>query len=106
LIIPKNHVKLVADLDPEDAEALFKTVHTLIGPVLRAVKANASTIGINDGIEAGQIIPHVHLHIIPRFKNDGGGTLHSIMGKGAKKGNNNVNEITDNIKTQLSGINN
>ncbi len=36
-------------------------------------------IGLNEGPAAGQAVPHVHYHVIPRYQNDGGGSLHSIV---------------------------
>jgi histidine triad (HIT) family protein len=36
-------------------------------------------IGINNKPAAGQAVPHLHWHIIPRYENDGGGSMHSIV---------------------------
>ena len=36
-------------------------------------------VGLNDNPCAGQAVPHIHWHIIPRFENDGGGSMHSIV---------------------------
>jgi histidine triad (HIT) family protein len=81
LLIPKVHDTRVENLSSEEGKAIFSTLIRIIGPILRVVNADASTIGINDGVDAGQVVPHVHLHIIPRFKNDGGGSIHSVMNK-------------------------
>jgi histidine triad (HIT) family protein len=43
--------------------------------------ASATTIGINNGRAAGQVIPHIHVHIVPRYPDDGGGNIHSIARK-------------------------
>lgn len=79
LIIPKVHVALLEDLEWEDANALFKVIYELVETVQEAVNAPASTVAINNGVESGQEIPHVHFHLIPRFKNDRGGPIHAIM---------------------------
>lgn len=79
LIIPKVHVARLQDLELEDAKALFQTLYKLVGKVQEAVEAPASTLAINNGSESGQEVPHVHLHVIPRFRNDGGGPIHAIM---------------------------
>ncbi|MCL4435614.1 MAG: HIT family protein [Thaumarchaeota archaeon] len=81
LVIPKTHIERVEDLSPEISNALFSTVQHLTGPIRRSVNAQALTIGINDGREAGQVVPHVHVHLIPRTRSDGGGTIHSIMSR-------------------------
>jgi hypothetical protein len=37
------------------------------------------TIGINHGRISGQTIDHLHIHVVPRFEGDGGGSLHSVV---------------------------
>lgn len=78
LISPKAHVARVEDLSKEDASALFKVLHSLVGRIQTAMDAPASTIGINNGSESGQEVPHVHIHIIPRFRGDRGGIIQGI----------------------------
>lgn len=78
LIIPKVHIPRIDQLEKEDAEALFRTLYRLVGGVQRAVSAPASTIGINNGKESGQEVPHVHIHIIPRARGDRGGIIQGI----------------------------
>ena len=79
LIIPKYHVAQIEELHHDDAKALFMTIYSLVRKIQDAVNASSSTIAINNGVESGQEIPHVHVHIIPRFKNDKGGPIHTIM---------------------------
>ena len=79
LVIPKAHVARLEELNFEDNEALFKSIYELVSKIQDAVNAPSTTIAINNGIESGQEIPHVHVHIIPRFKNDGGGPIHILM---------------------------
>jgi Diadenosine tetraphosphate (Ap4A) hydrolase and other HIT family hydrolases len=45
-----------------------------------AVDADATTVGVNDGTAAGQEVPHAHVHIVPRFEDDGGGPIHAAAG--------------------------
>ncbi len=77
-MIPKAHVTRVEDLSEEDAAALFGTLHRLVGKIQDAVDAPASTIGINNGRESGQEVPHVHIHVIPRLRGDRGGIIQGI----------------------------
>ena len=42
-------------------------------------------IGWNDGKSAGQVVPHLHIHIMPRWENDGGGSMHSIINQPGKE---------------------
>lgn len=66
LIVTKVHVERLEDLDPEQSRALFRTLHKIVGPIQRAMGVPASSIGVNNGREAGQLVPHVHIHVIPR----------------------------------------
>ena len=79
LVIPKVHAERLSKLSPELAGKLFQAVWRVTERVAQALQAPAFNIGINDGRAAGQAVPHVHVHIIPRFPGDGGGSLHSII---------------------------
>lgn len=78
LVIPKEHCSQVADLSEGTGRAVFDTLRRLTPVVQRAVNADGTTIGINDGEAAGQEIPHVHGHIVPRESGDGAGTIQSL----------------------------
>ena len=79
LIVPRAHVAAVEELEPAAAAALFQTVLRLAGPVREALGAAGTTIGINNGAASGQTIPHVHVHIVPRWPDDGAGSIHTIF---------------------------
>jgi len=79
LVIPKMHVRQIEELSEKELEILFKTVWKLTKYVQIATGTASSLIGINNGPESGQEIPHIHVHIIPRSKGDGGGPIHSAM---------------------------
>jgi len=81
LVIPKGHVERVADLDPGASRALFDAVAELTPRVQDAVDADAANVGINDGEAAGQEVPHVHVHLVPRFESDGGAPIHAVGGQ-------------------------
>lgn len=78
LVIPKEDAETLEDLDDGGA-ALFDTVRRLAPRVADAVGAPAYNIGLNNGEEAGQEVPHVHVHIVPRFDDDGGHPIHAIQ---------------------------
>lgn len=79
LVVPRAHVATIEDLEPEAAGGLFRLVRTLADPVRRAVGATGTTIGINNGAATGQTVPHVHVHIVPRWPDDGAGSVHTIF---------------------------
>lgn len=73
LVLPKLHCERVNDLSQRDFCALYARVHALNPLITARVNASASHISINDGTAANQLIPHVHVHIIPRNANDSAG---------------------------------
>ena len=85
LVVPAAHVATIEDLDADAADVLFREVRRLAGPVRRAVGAPGSTIGINNGAATGQTIPHVHVHIVPRWEGDGAGSVHTIFRPGDRR---------------------
>jgi len=79
LVVPRAHAPTVEALEPDVADGLFRLVRRLADPVRRAVGAVGTTIGVNNGEGSGQTIPHVHVHIVPRWPNDGAGSVHTIF---------------------------
>jgi len=73
LVLPKLHYERVNDLSQRDFCALYARVHALNPLITARVNASSSHISINDGAAANQLIPHVHVHIIPRNANDSAG---------------------------------
>ncbi len=71
LVIPKNHAKDMLHSTPHDRDGLIEVVAKIAPQIMKAVGAMGFNIGINTGKDAGQIIFHTHLHIIPRRSNDG-----------------------------------
>ncbi|MHB8586402.1 MAG: HIT family protein [Thermoplasmatota archaeon] len=79
LVIPKTHARLLQDLDADDASAFFEATYYLLDAVQDAVGAPATTIAVNNGKEAGQEVPHAHLHLVPRFEGDAAGPIHALF---------------------------
>lgn len=79
LVIPKVHAERLQDLSSELSGKVFQAVQVVAGRIARALGAPALNIGFNDGRAAGQVVPHLHFHIIPRCPSDGGGSMHSII---------------------------
>ena len=74
LVIPKTHAVYLEDLAPDLGAHLFK-VAMRMSEALRAsdIPCEGVNLLLADGEAAGQEIPHVHLHVIPRFESDGFG---------------------------------
>ncbi len=70
LIIPKRHVSSFFELMPEEVQACFELLQQMKNQIDSIHGPVTYNIGINDGPDAGQSIPHVHIHLIPRYKGD------------------------------------
>lgn len=70
LIIPRRVVSRFADLKPEEVTDLFLSVQHVGNVLEKAYHAHSLTISIQDGKQAGQSVPHVHVHLIPRKVTD------------------------------------
>jgi histidine triad (HIT) family protein len=57
-------------MPPAEVGKLHSIVPTIARAVVSAVKADGFNVGQNNGIAANQIVPHVHVHIVPRFHDD------------------------------------
>ena len=71
LVIPKKHTPDFTALTDEEAGALAATVHKLAPKIVDILSADGYNLGLNNGLIAGQIVEHVHWHIIPRYPDDG-----------------------------------
>lgn len=81
LVVPKDHYQFLGEVPAELSRAIFDAVRELVPRIESAVDADAHTIAINDGPAAGQEVPHLHVHVVPRFEGDGGGPIHAIAGE-------------------------
>ena len=71
LILPKTAAKDVFDLDEKTASKLYPLAKRLANAVKAATGCDGINILQNNGAAAGQVIFYFHLHVIPRFANDG-----------------------------------
>ncbi|MBA3978711.1 MAG: HIT family protein [Nitrosopumilus sp.] len=81
LIISKNHKTKVEDLTVEENNDIFTTLHFLISHIEKTLESNSTLIAIHNGKEAGQEIPHMHIHIIPINKSDQSTAIHTMFTK-------------------------
>ena len=67
LVIPKMPYEKIIDMPKNEVAELFSLIPQIANAILKATGAVAFSIAQNNGKEAKQIIPHVHVHIIPRY---------------------------------------
>lgn len=71
LVVPKQQVERLEDLDPEIAAEIARHLGPIARRVLAATGAQGYNVLQNNGSVSGQVVPHVHFHIIPRNAGDG-----------------------------------
>jgi ATP adenylyltransferase len=86
LIIPKNHMSSYFDLPDRVRTACWLMVARVQTILSQRFRPEGFNIGINVGVAAGQTVPHVHIHLIPRYPGDApnpvGGVRNVIPGQG------------------------
>jgi histidine triad (HIT) family protein len=101
LVIPKSHYAKIQDMSEQDAMAVFEITWKVVGAAETGSQANASTIAIHNGSEAGQEIPHMHVHIVPRKRGDGAGPIHSMFKSRPKLNPQEMDSLRDKIASNL-----
>ena len=72
LVVPRAHAGCLAELDPGDGAEVFKVAHRLAAAVRSSgVRSDGVNLFLADGEAAGQEVGHVHLHVVPRYADDG-----------------------------------
>jgi histidine triad (HIT) family protein len=102
LVVPKSHYAKVQQMSEQDAMAMFEIVWKLTGAVETGSQVTASTIAIHNGNEAGQEVPHVHAHIVPRKRGDGAGAIHSMFKIKPKLSPQEMDSLRERIASNLS----
>ncbi|MBK00234.1 MAG: HIT family protein [Euryarchaeota archaeon] len=75
LVVPYQPVKHLSKLSQKQLSDLWAGVVETQSYLSKHFQTSDFLVGIHDGENAGQEVPHVHVHVIPRTKGDGGKTL-------------------------------
>lgn len=94
MVIPKTHYENIFDAPEEVVVDLAKAVKKIAPGVSKAVGAKGFNLGVNNGVDAGQIVFHSHWHIMPRFPGDG----HELW-KGKEQYKENLFETAEKIRS-------
>ncbi|MBK8741254.1 MAG: HIT family protein [Betaproteobacteria bacterium] len=70
LVIPRRHVRSFFDTTAEERTALFALLDAAKAGIDSEFRPDGYNIGVNDGAAAGQTVPHLHIHLIPRYGGD------------------------------------
>jgi len=71
LVVPRGHYSSFRDLPSQLAGELAAQLPRLTRTLLEVTAASGLNVLCNDGAVAGQVVQHVHVHLIPRRENDG-----------------------------------
>ncbi len=77
LVIQKHHYEKLQEIPPEENAELFETVRNVLSKVDKLT--NATLVALHNGKDSGQEVPHVHIHLLPRSKQDSAGPVHSMF---------------------------
>ena len=69
LVVPKVHIPTLGDLPAEQVGPYFQVVQRLAAAVEQALQAEGSFVAAN--IRISQSVPHLHVHVVPRWQKDG-----------------------------------
>ena len=73
LVIPRTHAETIYDAEPEDLFAAMETAQRVAGAIRDGLRPQGLNVLQANGAAAFRSVPHFHLHLIPRFTNDGKG---------------------------------
>ncbi len=79
VVIPKVHAETIFDLNEELLKALMPAVQRVTERLEKTLQPDGYNIGWNHGEAGGQAVPHLHVHVIPRWSDDGGSNMHGIV---------------------------
>ena len=93
LIITKNHYEKITDMNVDEVSRLFYKIPKIANAIINGTNADAFSIAQNNGKAAKQIVPHVHIHIIPRYNATG-----TLWTKRKIMNDNDLSELAEKIK--------
>jgi histidine triad (HIT) family protein len=98
LVVPKEPYERLDDMPADLAGDVFSTATKIAPAIEAAVDASATTLAINNGEDAGQEVPHVHLHIIPQFEDGTARPIHTLF-DGVDLEDDKMESIAESIRT-------
>lgn len=95
MVLPKHHSEVLVELSDKHVGPVFLAVKEVANKLKNVLNFQGLTIGINQGRRAGQEIDHLHIHLIPRWGNDGGSPVQSVVNNPPKES---LEEIYNKLK--------
>ena|SRR3989344_9175267 len=85
IVIPKEHRETILDTPENELASVFGAVKKAVELIKRKLHPDGFTIGMNHGKAGGQVVPHLHIHIMPRWNGDGGSSVHGVVNNPPKQ---------------------
>ncbi len=79
VVIPKKHFDTPLDMNNYEFKNFSNGLKKTLDKIQEKLKPAGYNVGWNQGVAGGQVVPHLHVHIFPRYNDDGGGSMHSII---------------------------
>ncbi|HDM08521.1 MAG TPA: HIT family protein [Candidatus Omnitrophica bacterium] len=79
LVVPREHYRDIRDIPYNKAGELFKVVKRVSIAIMKGMKADGISIAQSNGSASGQVINHMHFHLIPRFANEDPVSIEGIL---------------------------
>lgn len=70
LLVPKQHYNTILDMPTELVGEMYALVPKLAKAIITVIDSDGFNINQNNGKSANQIVPHVHVHIVPRYSKE------------------------------------
>ncbi|MGY5150269.1 MAG: HIT family protein [Candidatus Nitrosopumilus sp. bin_68KS] len=96
LVIPKNHHQKIQDMTEKENADLFSLVHMMTAKVDSI--SGSTLLAVHNGKDAGQEIPHVHVHLVPRSNDDSAGAIHSMFDGALKLSDSEIEDLYNKLK--------
>ena len=96
LVIPKKHHQKIQDMSEKENTDLFSLVRLMVSKVDSI--SGATLIAVHNGKDAGQEVPHVHVHLVPRSNDDSADAIHSMFDSAIKLSEFELDELYNKLK--------
>lgn len=102
LVVPVRHHTRLHDLEPKAAMEHLGVFPRIVNAVEGVMRADGVTVAWNDGPAAGQEVPHLHAHIVPRYEEDIYGPIHRMFTERPTLSDTDTKHIAERLETALS----
>jgi histidine triad (HIT) family protein len=103
LVIPRRHAPTLIDLDSSEAVAIMRQVHRIANAIAKAYDPAGLNVFQNNGVSAGQSVPHYHVHIVPSYPGDPPGRIFRNE-EFERRPQEELLEIAETIRTHLDPV--